>query len=111
MTDLRSEPLYECPISDPNSKVDPSLQPKGSLPLGYGSSGAPPLKFTLREGQDVDVGFIKLFVSTEQMDLSTVNCKSPFENGRPLVKNNEDAKPPSLWDTILLTVILRKHGP
>jgi hypothetical protein len=100
--------LYSCP--DPNSRVDPQLPPEGTFTLGYGSNGLPPLTFTLEKGQDIDVGFLKVFISTEQMDLSNIKSESPFDNARPVVKRTEGYDLASVWDTILLPVVLRK-GP
>ncbi|SJL15635.1 uncharacterized protein ARMOST_19139 [Armillaria ostoyae] len=87
--------------------ADVSLPPQESLTIGYGASGTVPHMYTLREGQDVDVGFLKLFFSTEYMDLSGVVQGSPFEDvrkdGRPpysspsweMAYNNRDISPNS----------------
>ena len=46
--------------------------------MGYGDSGWPPHTFFLREGQNVDVGILKLFLSRNQVDLSHIAQSSPF---------------------------------
>jgi len=58
--------------------VEPPLEGKGYLTVGYGDSGSVPHKFFLREGQKVDVGILKLFLSRKQVDLSHVAQSSPF---------------------------------
>ncbi len=88
--------------------ADASLPPYGSLTIGYGASGTVPHMYTLRKGQDVDVGFLKLFFSTEYMDLSGVVQRSPFEDVR------QDLPPPKkkiyLWHTMCVAVVQTKGG-
>ncbi|KAJ7706851.1 caspase domain-containing protein [Mycena rosella] len=50
------------------------------LPIGYGIGGYA-YKFNLPEGKTVDTGFLKLFVSTEYLDLGWIVQKSPFDPG------------------------------
>ncbi|KAK0187315.1 caspase domain-containing protein [Armillaria mellea] len=61
---------------------DSSLTTNPSLTIGYGASGMDPRSYRLREGQNVDVGFLKLFVSTDYVNLSGIAQKSPFEKSR-----------------------------
>ena len=58
--------------------VEPPLEGKGYLTVGYGDSGSVPHSFFLREGQKVDVGILKLFLSRKQVDLSHIAQSSPF---------------------------------
>jgi hypothetical protein len=58
--------------------VEPPLEGKGYLTAGYGDSGSVPHEYFLREGQNVDVGILKLFLSRKQVDLSHVAQPSPF---------------------------------
>ena len=58
--------------------VEPPLKGKGYLPVGYGDSGSVPHQFFLREGQKVDIGILKLFLSRKQVNLSHVAQSSPF---------------------------------
>jgi hypothetical protein len=93
------------PVSD--YKVDPSLPDKGSITLGYGSGGGAPLDFTLAKGRDVEVGFLKLFLSTDHVDLSDIEQTSPFASARPIGRA-ELPTMPKLWDSILVSVVIRK---
>ncbi|PBK59436.1 hypothetical protein ARMSODRAFT_1027392 [Armillaria solidipes] len=89
--------------------TDVSLPPGDSLTIGYGASGTVPHMYTLRKGQDVDVGFLKLFFSTEYVDLSGVVQNSPFDDvrqsGRPQVR-----KSLYLWHTMCVAVVQTKGG-
>ena len=82
--------------------------------MGYGDAGAVPHTFYLREGQDVDVGTLKLFLSRKQVDLSGVAQSSPFvlNRGRSTTAAAAKAKGPTklrlLWDTILVPVVQRR---
>ena len=85
--------------------------------MGYGDSGSVPYAFFLREGQNVDVGTLKLFVSRRHVDLSDVAQSSPFAGvsitgirGRSTISAKEKGptKLRFLWDTILVPVIQRR---
>ena len=80
--------------------------------MGYGDSGTVPHTFFLRDGQDVDVGILKLFLSTKQVDLSDVAQSSPF-----VLTGARSSAPAQLkgrnklrlnWDTILIPVVQRR---
>ena len=96
-------------------KLDVPLRRKidgipGSLCIGYGSGGSPPFSYFLREGQNVDVGFLKLFLTTEPVDYSTIPQPSPFEydlrKGGLCTPVARPTHP--VWDTILLAVVQRR---
>ena len=88
--------------------------------MGYGDSGSAPHTFFLREGQNVDVGILKLFLSREHVDLSGVAQSSPFQvdsttsttGARSTAKANLEVPTnlPArhLWDTILVPVVQRR---
>jgi hypothetical protein len=87
--------------------VDPSLRPNGSITIGYGSGGGAPFDYSLREDQDVDVGFLKLFISMEQVDLSGIPQLTPFEEVNR-VMGKAKAKPTGAWSTVLITIVQRR---
>ncbi|KAK0440553.1 caspase domain-containing protein [Armillaria borealis] len=88
--------------------TDVSLPPGDSLTIGYGASGTVPHMYRLRKGQNVDVGFLRLFFLTEYMDLSGVVQNSPFndvrQSGRPPVRKRY------LWHTMCVAVVQTKGG-
>ncbi|KZV62714.1 hypothetical protein PENSPDRAFT_758509 [Peniophora sp. CONT] len=62
-----------------NDQAVPSLPAKGTVALGYGASGGRPYLHYMRDtSQTEDMGFIRLFVSTEYIDLSHIQQRSPF---------------------------------
>ncbi len=64
-----------------SSEEDAPLPPGESLTLGYGTKQvANPLVFNVTEEEVVDVGFLKLFFSTEYLDVSAIPQESPFEH-------------------------------
>ena len=79
--------------------------------MGFGDSGSVPHTFFLREGQKVDVGILKLYLSRKQVDLSDVAQRSPFESigarSIPPDKVKGPTKLRFLWDTVLIPVVQR----
>ena len=93
--------------------VDHPLKGHQSLPVGFGDSGSVPQTFFLREGQNIDVGILKLFLSREWIDLSDVAQPSPFDSigtryTIPLAEMKGPTKSSLLWDTILIPVVQRR---
>jgi hypothetical protein len=79
------------------------------LTIGFGASGTAPQTYFLREGQTVDVGFLKLFFSTENVDYSSIAQKSLFgedSEGRA-GKRKEPRR--YLWDTLTIPIV-QKQG-
>ncbi|KAK0234518.1 hypothetical protein EDD85DRAFT_969100 [Armillaria nabsnona] len=86
--------------------ADAPLPPKQSLILGHGESGQPPLRYFLREGQSVDVGFLKLFISTESIDMLDIAQQSLFSLFR--MTATSPSKKLDLWDTMRFTLVQTK---
>ena len=59
--------------------------------------------FMLKEDQDEEFGFFKLFLSTEYVDLSDIEQPSLFVSTHSLVRTETSI---STWDSILVTVVL-----
>ena len=80
--------------------------------MGYGDSGSAPFTFFLRDGQKVDVGILKLYLSRKQIDLSDIAQPSPFDaigaRYSPSAKVKGPTKLRFLWDTILIPVVQRR---
>lgn len=77
------------------------------MTFGYGYVSGAPLVFTLGKGRDVEVGFLKLFLGTEYVDLSDIEQLSPFSGARVLSRA-EISSAVSTWDTVSVTVVLRR---
>ncbi|KDR74092.1 hypothetical protein GALMADRAFT_141828 [Galerina marginata CBS 339.88] len=107
LTDLSIASYYETPAACGNYKPDfPLKKMGGTLTIGYGCGGVTPFSFELSKGQDVDVGFVKLFVSTMAIDLSRFRQDSPFSSTRTMT--HWPGRPNEAWDSILISVIQRR---
>ncbi|KAF5343713.1 hypothetical protein D9758_016517 [Tetrapyrgos nigripes] len=84
-----------------------SLPPKGELTIGFGDSGTSPWSYALRPNQDVDVGFLKLYLSTKYVDWSHIKQDSPFgeHSDRFNVPHPKDQYQKNLWHTLTIPVI------
>ncbi|KIM41992.1 hypothetical protein M413DRAFT_142447 [Hebeloma cylindrosporum] len=110
LSDLSIVPYYETPTTANTYTLDVPLPKNGGvLTIGYGSGGAPAQTFYLRPGQVFDIGFLKIFLSTKPVDLSSIAQSSPFEKARSsgeLSKTEEEA-----WGTMLIPVLQRLSDP
>ncbi|KZV62347.1 hypothetical protein PENSPDRAFT_642315 [Peniophora sp. CONT] len=88
--------------------AEPMLPAHGTLSIGWGAAGGRPFTYFLRDRQDQDVGFIKLFISTEFVDLSSIPQRSPFMTDR--AAGPRGPSPPAIWDTVTIAVVQRKAG-
>ena len=99
------------------------LQPKSELTIGYGDGGWSPWRYKLRaarsiipdgieqDPQDIDVGFMKLFLSTKSVTLSYLAQDTPFAVAFEPSGRADDSLPyeaVGLWGTRLITVVQRK---
>ena len=100
---------YMPPTATSTSRVDPPLRPEGSLPIGYGAGGSPPSRYRLKPNQTLDVGYIKLFISTHAVDLSSIPQPSPF-SGKARDVDHMRPLPTPTWDVITVAVIQRPKG-
>jgi hypothetical protein len=102
---------YEPPISNeaPLRRKDADTGKPGSLTIGSRSSPSPPLSYYVEDGEDVDVSFLKVFLSTKYVDLSSVPQNSPFcELGGHRYVVQVQSKPKVVWNSILVTIIQRR---
>ena len=108
--DIRSSFLapYYYPPTIARGFVEPPLKGKGHLTVGYGDDGWAPHTFYLREGQNVDVGILKLFLSRNPVDLSHVAQSSPFLAAHPPSRRELTNLRPLPWDTIEIFVVQRR---
>lgn len=95
-------------VAAPGNRPDMSIESEGCLTLGYGPAGVDPLEYYLEETLDMDVAYIKIFLSTEYSDLSGLAQESPFEDSgrgqRPVERRTID-----LWDTILISIVHKRR--
>jgi hypothetical protein len=92
-------------------KVDAPLPPKSRLTIGFGNGGGLPWRFHLRDGEDIDVGFFKLFLTTSPADFASIIQGSPFvENslGYRIVPIEGERPEVYEWGSQLSTVVQRR---
>ncbi|KAI0032857.1 caspase domain-containing protein [Vararia minispora EC-137] len=109
-SDLSITAYHLQPSSGPGS--EPTLPANRDLPIGYGDGGGVPHQYFLRQGQDVDVGFLKLFLSTRPVDLDNVPQKTPFEDmdkSRNQTRQKKRETVPT-WDALTIAMVQRKPG-
>jgi hypothetical protein len=98
-------PYYQQQVFGP--EANPALPPKSKLAVGYGDNSGQQQYF-LRAGQDVDVGFLKLFLSTRSHDLRAIVQSSQFNvTPAPNPGLNRHVRFPAC-DTVTITVVQRK---
>ncbi|KAF9070084.1 caspase domain-containing protein [Rhodocollybia butyracea] len=91
-----------------SSVADASVPPGGILTIGYGPSDTVPHTFHLKEGQDVSVGYLKLFLSNKYVDFSYIQQSTPFASSRGVIRPPTRTK--DLYEAICITLI-QKRGP
>ncbi|KAF7343898.1 putative WD repeat-containing protein C2E1P5.05 [Mycena venus] len=93
-------------------QIDAPLPSHGTLAIGYGNSGSQPWSFEVRDGEEVEVGFIKAFLTQQPADLRGIAQESVF--ARKAVKRLLGGKErvPELtmseWSTEMATIILTR---
>jgi hypothetical protein len=98
ITHLRSE----------EHKLEPPLKGQGELTCGYGSTEWPPYVYQLSPGRDLDVGFLKIYLSTEAVDLSDIPQGSAFTETRRSAPVWHP-QPLNLLGTIIIPIIQRRR--
>jgi hypothetical protein len=124
-SDLSIQPYFLPPFGL-NHQVIPPLMPEGRLTIGYsnnnyhgvhtGGSGA--FVYECRPGQDVDVGFLKLFLSNQYIDLSNLlqddlsnllqGVDTALDEGnirRTMVSTQARGGPEPTWVSMVVTVV------
>ena len=72
--------------------VEFSLPGQGVWNIGSGDSGSGPRTFYLRENEAVDVGFLKLYLTTQCVNFSGLVQKSPFKPAERAEKASPERK-------------------
>ncbi|KAG8731338.1 hypothetical protein FRC11_004469, partial [Ceratobasidium sp. 423] len=88
-----------------NDYGDPELPASGDLVIGDGGDGGPPLKFTIPPEKKVELGYLKVFWSTDPLELDDIVQPSAFSRSssrgvKPLAKG----KSMKDWGTVCLAL-------
>ncbi|KAG6829593.1 hypothetical protein H0H87_010742 [Tephrocybe sp. NHM501043] len=102
--DISDLSIVACYLPGTAKNVDPSLPGEKSLTIGFGDGGWAPRTYRLRENQSVDVGFLKLYVSTCYIDYSSLLQQSPFET-RIARGDGGPPKRRELWGALTIPVV------
>ena len=91
---------------------------KTELRVGFGGgSGTDPFTFSVPDGQEMDIGYFKVVLSTDKVDLAHLSQPSPFTPGEDLIgdvelgtrKAQKSAdRPPFDYGAIHIPVVLRR---
>ncbi|CAE6402029.1 unnamed protein product [Rhizoctonia solani] len=75
-----------------NGHGDPELPADGELIIGDGGDGGSPLKFTIPPTKKVEVGYLKVFWSTDPLELDNITQTSAFDlkSSRGVTKVSKD---------------------
>lgn len=78
------------------------------MTIGYGAAGEVPLAFVMRGSEKVEIGFLKLFLTTTQTDFGSLAQDSPFSSTRTKLPRNDVMKKlqtMGLWGTVMVTIV------
>ena len=96
-TDPATQSWYHPPAKTMEAPLLPRRRnSRGELKVGYGVAGVEAFEFSLADGPNADVAFLKLFVSTVYVDMTLLEQSSPFFT----VRGGKKTKLPSVdvWD-------------
>lgn len=85
--------------------LDAALPAHSRLGVGYGNSGTNPMRFSIPEGQNQDVGFFRLFLSTTPTSFQSIAQLSPFEGRRGAQPPRAEGVVTERWSAKTATVI------
>lgn len=97
--------LIKATIYSPNaakSGADPCIRGPDSLAIGFGAGGGAPQTFELPPGLTIDVTYLKVFITSEYVDLGGIAQASPF-NGAP--RKHVTAGLDKLWQTLCVAIL------
>jgi hypothetical protein len=105
---LISVPYYQPPTAGPGH-TEPSLPPYGDLAIGYGQSGLWGWNYFIDDTQDKELTYLKVFFSTQPVDLSFLVQDSIFDinhaRGSRTTLLSQDAL---IWWTVTVPMVLQR---
>ncbi|QRV92055.1 ICE-like protease (caspase) p20 domain protein [Ceratobasidium sp. AG-Ba] len=109
---LSIEPYYLPPAPGAGGEVDIPLPRNSLLSIGYGASGEVPFAYCLDDEQMLDVGLIKLFVTSSPVELGLIEQESPFEqlDQRKVVVHSKSTRGET-WATQVMALVQHNQLP
>jgi hypothetical protein len=93
------------PLSETSAPLQPGSE---GLAIGYGSAGGQvPRVFWLPPGQNVDITYLKIFLSTRYVNYSNIPQSSPFSE-KYRYSRKALIKTPEVWDTFMIRIIQKR---
>lgn len=107
-----SVPCYLAPNSNSSNIAEGPLSPDSpALGVGHGSDDAVPFSYSLPDGKDIDVGYLKLFLTTTWLDMSWISQGYPFvESKRDDEKVREEMLRSNVCDAVTVAVVQRRFN-
>jgi hypothetical protein len=105
-----TDPIYKPAFAKQPERTDPCIPPNGELTIGYGPNPQP-LTFSLQAGLNVDVTYVKIFFTSQPIDLSYLSQETPFDsNSRAGNPPLQDAMVPqrNVFDTQVITFLQKR---
>ena len=99
------------PLVPEGSQIRAPLQARSEFSVGYKvCTNGDPWQFTLRDGETMDVGFFKIFLSTFPCDFSSIVQETPFLTGKRHggIEQSRPSSFPAVWGAKSFTVVQRK---
>ncbi|KAJ2934748.1 hypothetical protein H1R20_g2336, partial [Candolleomyces eurysporus] len=115
-SDFSIVPIHQTPIKGSSKDlVVPSLVGQSYLTFGYGSEGAVPQALFLSDNKTREQGFLRLYLSTEHVDLSSmeqVEISKQMGRGRQSADLGKSSSSQPVLDCVTIPVLLRRgEGP
>ncbi|KDN34924.1 hypothetical protein RSAG8_12014, partial [Rhizoctonia solani AG-8 WAC10335] len=107
-TDFSIEELSE--HSAGSGEITADIPPTGQMLIGDGADGGAPIRFSLSSTKPKELGYMKVFWSTHQLELDHIKQKSAFKlrPGDLRGSSRDHDSFDSQWGTACLKLILRK---
>lgn len=102
--------IYQAPTVSGQQIVDPPLKSNQYISIGYGGLGIQHLVVGVRS-HGIEVGFLKVFFSTEHIDFSRIAQESPFphHSSRGMKQHIVTSRP--LIQSIAIPFVARASEP
>ncbi|QRV98781.1 ICE-like protease (caspase) p20 domain protein [Ceratobasidium sp. AG-Ba] len=99
------------PLCASNKCADPELSAQGIFTIGDGANGGSVLTFQIEPNKQLELGFIRVFWSSDPLEMSDVQQDSAFKFGAraPVLRNVEDSRRKELGPGVPDTDILAKR--
>lgn len=98
--------MVTTPHGDHN--CDPCLQPHtGTFAVGWGAAGHAPLYCDLDEGEQSNIEFLKIYLSTQPVNLAYLPQLPLFSSARGMRRYY--APPPKYWTDLVIPIVMYRR--